>query len=386
MKHVLFLVSVSALGLIGCGSDDSSGTPASGGASSGGANSGGASSGGQNSGGNAGVAGGSGGASSGGASSGGASSGGASSGGASSSGLSSKYPGDQGIDKDPDVVWYEGFEEANVDAVVARYNDAKKSGLSLDSDVPPKSSGQKSMKMTASGSGPNAADLFKRLDPGYDELFVRYYAKYQSGVQWHHTGVWIGGYNPASNWPSPQAGLKPNGNDRFSVSIEPVGSGANPRLDYYNYWMKMHSWMDNPSGSTAYYGNTLVHDAGFKVDDDQWMCIEIHIKLNPNPASGAGAELGVWKDDVSVIQYNDTSPMGYWLKDKFCPDGATSASCTDYPPSPSTPKVALDLQYRNTTALKLNAFWPQNYITKGGAGSVSYDHMVVAKSRVGCMQ
>ncbi len=374
MKRASIIVSL--LSLAACGSDDSSGSPSSGGASSGGSSSGGSSSGG------------SAGTSTGGAAgtgSGGTSSGGSASGGAPPGGLSAKYPGDVGIDKDPDVVWYEGFEQADVDAVLARYDDGKKTGLALDSDVPPKSSGKQSMKMTASGAGPNAADFFKKLEPGYDELFVRYYAKYESGVQWHHTGVWIGGYNPASNWPNPQAGLKPSGDDRFNVSIEPVGGGANPRLDYYNYWMKMHSWMDSPSGSTAYWGNTLIHDAGFKVDDDQWMCIEVHIKLNPDPSSSKGAELGVWKNGQSVIQYNDATPLGYWLKDKFCPDGATAKSCTDYPPSSGTQKVPLDLQYRSTAALKINAFWPQNYITKGGAGSVYYDHMVLAKSRIGCM-
>ena len=48
--------------------------------------------------------------------------------------------------------------------------------------------------------------------------------------------------------------------------------------------------------------------------------------------------------------------------------------------------VPLDLQYRSTADLKLNAFWPQNYITEGGAGDVFYDDMVIAKSRIGCIQ
>jgi hypothetical protein len=85
--------------------------------------------------------------------------------------------------------------------------------------------------LTAGGGGPTATDLYKNLAPGYDELFVRYYAKYQSGVEWHHTGVWVGSYNPALDYPSPQAGLKPNGDDRFSISFEPVSAGPNPRMD-----------------------------------------------------------------------------------------------------------------------------------------------------------
>ena len=102
-------------------------------------------------------------------------------------------------------------------------------------------------------------------------------------------------------------------------------------------------------------------------------------------ASGSGAELGLWVNDQSVIQFTDSAPLGYWVKDKFCPNSATGKECTDYKPSNPT-LVPLDLQYRSTTNLKLNAFWPQNYITSGGAGSVWYDDMVIAKSRVGCIQ
>ncbi len=368
-----------------CGGSDDSGGGGVGGTAAGGT--GGAATGGSGGSGAGGAAGAATGGAAGSASGGvGGGTGGAGTGGGTGSGLASKYPGDVGIEKDPDVVWVENFEAGSVDAVVSRYEDAKnKTGMALLPDVPPKTSGKASLGLTA-GGGKNATDFYKKLDPGYDELFVRYYAKYQGGVKWHHTGVWIGGYNPASNWPNPKAGLKPNGDDRFSVSLEPVGSGANPRMDFYNYWMKMHSWMDNPSGSTAYYGNTLVHQAGLTVKDDQWMCIELHVKLNPDPASGAGAELGVWMDGVSVQQFTDSAPLGYWLKDKFCPDGADSPSCTNYPPSPSTPKVPLDLQYRSTAALKLNAFWPQNYITDANVGVVQYDDMVVAKKYIGCLQ
>jgi hypothetical protein len=274
-----------------------------------------------------------------------------------------------------------------VNDFTARYDDFKNApGMTLDADVPQKSSGKASMRLTASGTGANATDFYKSLAPGYEELFVRYYAKYEANVAWHHTGVWVGGYNPPLPYPSPQAGLKPNGDDRFSVSFEPMEQNvATPRMDFYNYWMKMHSWMDTPMGTTAYYGNSLIHQTAVTASDS-WMCVEIHIKLNPDPSSGAGAALGLWVDDRSIQQFSDTSPVGYWIKDKFCPEGVDGAECTDYPPPAGTTLIPLDLQYRNTTALKLNAFWPQNYITDNSTGSVWYDDMVVAKTRVGCIQ
>lgn len=374
------LVAIAALGLAACGDDGDSGSGSGGSSGSAGSGTGGSS--GSGTGGSSGSAG-SGGS---GGSAGSSGSGGSSGSSGSGSGLSSQYPGDVGIENDPAVVWVENFEEGSVAAVTARYEDSKNAaGMELVADVPAASSGSASMKLTASGAGPNATDFYKRLDPGYDELFVRYYAKYESGVTWHHTGVWVGGYNPASNWPSPQAGLKPNGDDRFSVSFEPVSAGPNPRMDFYNYWMQMHSWMDNPSGSTAYYGNTLIHQSSLYADDDQWMCLEVQVKLNPDPGSGAGAELSLWKNDQSVVHFTDASPLGYWVKDKFCPENADGTECTDYPPPSGTQMIPLDLRFRSTTDLKLNAFWPQNYITSGGAGSVYYDDMVVATTRLGCI-
>ena len=298
--------------------------------------------------------------------------------------LSDQYPGDVGIESDPAVVWVENFEEGTLAALFARYDDSKPDGLSFDADVPAASSGAASGKLTANGAGPNAVDFFKNLSPGYGELFVRYYAKYQADVPWHHTGVWFGGYNPASSWPNPQAGLKPNGDDRFSVSFEPMEQASEPRADFYNYWMDMHSWMQTPSGDTAYYGNTLIHQTAVRVRAE-WMCIELHAKLNPDPASAAGAQLGLWIDDQAVIQFTDTAPLGWWIRDKFCPQGADGAECTDYTPA-SPDWVPLDLRYRSTADLTLNAFWPQNYITDPGEGSVWYDDMVVATERIGCIR
>jgi hypothetical protein len=93
----------------------------------------------------------------------------------------------------------------------------------------------------------------------------------------------------------------------------------------------------------------------------------------------------LWVDDRSIMQFTDASPLGYRIKDKFCPDAATGRECTDYRPT-SAVLVPLDLQCCSTTDLKLTAFWPQNYITSGGAGAVWYDDMVVAKRRVGCIR
>jgi hypothetical protein len=182
------------------------------------------------------------------------------------------------------------------------------------------------------------------------------------------------------------AGERPHGDDRFSISVEPVYAvdGAQPRFDFYNYFMRMHSWMADPidDDGTAYYGNGFVHRNDFTVDPGSWVCLEAHVRLN-DPASNAGAVLEVWKNDVLMRSFDAQGPKGWWIRDKFCPADADGNECTDYP---APPNEVLDLQQRSTGALKLNAFWPQNYITDDATGTLAFDQMAVATRRVGCMR
>ena len=297
--------------------------------------------------------------------------------------LSEDHPGDVGMGGDPDVIWFEDFEEGSLAAIAARYDQARDNGRwTLVSDTP-NGSGE-ALAMEA-GQGESAVDLYKQL-PDSDEWYVRWYARYEAGVPWHHSGMWFGGYDPAMAWPSPMAGNRPNGDDRFSVAIEPVyGGPSGERFDFYNYWMGMHSWMADPitDDGTAYYGNGLVHRNDFTLDEETWVCLEVHLRINPDPASGAGAVLEVWKNDALMRRFDDSGPMGYWIRDKFCPEGADGSECTDYPAPFDT---TLDLRMRSSSSLRLNAFWPQNYITDDARGTLTFDQMVVARRRVGCMR
>jgi len=295
--------------------------------------------------------------------------------------LSDRYPGDTGLGGDPAVVWFEDFEEGSVGAVVARYNQAQgQARMQLVTDAPRGSA----LAMTAGGSV-SAVDLYKQL-PDTDDVFVRWYVKYDAGVPWHHSGMWFGGYNPAMPYPSPMAGLKPDGDDRFSISIEPVWNvgAANPRFDFYNYWMNMHSWMATPTNDgTSYYGNSLAHENAFTIDETQWLCLEIHVRVNSAASSAAGAVLEVWKNDALVRRFDDAGPMGWWVRDKFCPATTNASECTQYP---APANEILNLQLRSTTSYAVNAFWPQNYITDPAMGTLRFDQMVVATTRVGCMR
>jgi hypothetical protein len=299
--------------------------------------------------------------------------------------LAAKYRGDVGIERDPAVVWREDFEESSVAAFVERYSShANISGMRLVADRPQNSLGAHALELIAGGSHP-ATDFYKSFGAGYDELYFRYYAKYVGRGPWHHSGLWIGGYNPPIPFTYPRAGRKPAGNDLFSIGLEPIPLFTNVPMDLYTYWMGMHSWKPEPTGAVGdYYGNTLLHDAAFLVQSDAWICYEIHLKVNPDPSSARDAELEVWQNDSLVRRFDDKAPLGYWIRDKFCPLDAKGSECTAYRPA-NPIGVLLDQRWRSTSALKINYFWPQNYNTDSTNSSLLMDDLVVATQRIGCM-
>ena len=298
--------------------------------------------------------------------------------------LAEKHLGDVGMATDASVVLYENFAESSVPATVARYNTVVNSaGMALVADHPANSPGTHALRLTAGGSHPSTY-LYKNFGAGYDELYFRYYIKYVGSGPWHHSGLWFGGYNPPLPYPYPHAGARPAGNDRYSIGLEPITTFKNSPMDFYVYWRGMHSWKADPTGAVGdYYGNTFLHDPELVPESNTWVCYEIHLKLNPVPSSGHGAMLQVWKNDTLIQSFDDSGPPGFWIRDKFCPNDAQGQECVTYRPANPT-LVLLDQQWRTTSALKINYFWPQNYNTDSTESSLLLDDMVVAQERVGC--
>jgi hypothetical protein len=294
--------------------------------------------------------------------------------------LSERYPGDIGIAADAAVIFHDPYEDTSTSSLPARYSEiANPAGVSMVGDKPTKSRGARSVRLTA-GASAEATHLFKRFTTGYDEVYLRYYTKYV-GSGWGHSGFWFGGYNPSLSYPWPRAGQKPTGSDRFSFGLEPQPGGL---MDMYTYWMKMRSYKTSPVAGD-YYGNIFINHNDFRIRTDQWTCYEVHLKLNPDPTTGQDAVFEVWENDQLVRRFDNTGPYGFWTKDKFCPADSTAATCAPYRPS-NPAQVLLDQQWRNTTALKFNHIWPQNYNTSGQDSSLLYDDLVVARSRVGCLR
>jgi hypothetical protein len=284
-------------------------------------------------------------------------------------GIATSYPGDVGIENHPDVVFVERFEDAALGSVFARWTDVLNGGsMSFSTDVPAGSAGSRALDIPWTGGGTNTGGhLYKQLSPGVDDtLYVRYYIKYPAGGQYGHTGVWMGGSNPASPWPNPQAGIKPSGNDRILAAVE--DNWQIGQFDHYDYWMNMRLSSDG-----NYWGNRLLDDPDVRARTGQWMCVEHMVKLN-NPLSAFNGEHAIWQDGVKVSHLGPGFPNGSWSGGVFTQDPAGSPF--------------EGFRWRSDANLTLNWIWLQNYSPNapiGFSGHMLFDQVVVAKSRIGCL-
>jgi len=146
-------------------------------------------------------------------------------------GLSAKYPGDDGIEKDPAGIFVEKFEERTLDGLFRRWEDVThREMISFSNGITKDSAGRESVLMTHVGGKGTGGHLYRRLLPGYDEIFVRFYVKFDPDCFPIHHFSGVAGYHPPTRWPQGGARERPRGNDSFSIKAEPFGIGAFLRL------------------------------------------------------------------------------------------------------------------------------------------------------------
>lgn len=301
-------------------------------------------------------------------------------------GLAAKYRGDAGIEKDPNVVFVEDFEEASLAEMTKRWESVSSPEImSLSADAPPGSGGKQSLLMTHVGGKGSGGHLYRRLLPGYEELYVRFYVKFDAGCAPIHHFFHVGGYNPPTPYPQGGAGERPRGDDRLSVGIEPFGDAW--VWDYYTYWMEMRG--SPPRGQT--WGNTFVRDPQLKVPRGKWVNAELRIKMND--VGDTNGEMALWIDGRRVSHLGKGFPRGKWVYDKFIPgEGGDGVRWSDVKgggesftvPAGGAPFEGL--RWRRDGRLKVNFLWVLNYITDAPDGHVSkvwFDHIVVARQHIG---
>ena len=270
------------------------------------------------------------------------------------------------IGQESSTIFKENFEKATLQEIVKNWNDSKNvEGMSLSIDIPQDSKGTQSLMMTYTPGKDTGGHLYKMFREGYDSLFARFYVKFCDKHSKVHHLVHMGGYNPPTNWPQGGAGIRPTGNERFHTGIEPIGNRWS--WDFYTYWMHMRD-----SGQPIrYWGNTFYPDPPAGIKRNEWICVELMMKMN-DPVEEWNGEQTFWINGKKIQHIGKGFPRGYWIWDKFIPD-ADSSKFEGF-------------QWRNDPELNLNYFFLLYYMTDGMIGkkdTIWFDDIVISTEYIG---
>lgn len=266
--------------------------------------------------------------------------------------LASQYPGDEGIEKDPRVLFIEDFETGDLKETGARWGEISRAeNMDLSSDVAPGSPGVRSLHIAKNGH------LYTHTK-GVDALFARFYVKFHPKTGYIHHFVHLNADRSPTPWPKGTAGLKPAGDQGFTTGIEPWGRwGKAPApgvWHFYSHWHEMKG-----DGAGKYWGNFFEPSQPEAIQPDRWYCIEAMIKANSTPEAADG-EQAFWVDGRKVGEFKG-------------------------------------FKWRSSGKLKVNTFWLLYYITEQSARhnndtnpdrvyEVWFDDIVLATEYVGPVQ
>ncbi len=296
-------------------------------------------------------------------------------------GLSARYKGDAGIAKDPAVLLAEDFEAVTIDDLGKKWTEVSNQGgkpLAFSDLKPEGSKGKRSLEVTATLGQDTGGHLFAPLARGVECAFARFYVRFAEDADYIHHFVWMGGMNPQTRWPNPQAGVCPKGDERFAVGIEPWGDrGSVPapgRWNFYVYWHEMKISADG-----RHWGNGIRPVEDQLAPKARWQCVEFMIRLN-RPGHRDG-ELALWIDGKLKAHVRKGSPRSEWtgMGFRLLEKGGDPFE---------------GFSWRTDDALKVSNFWLLHYVTENAArqngvakpvteNRVWFDDVVVATSYIG---
>jgi hypothetical protein len=264
-------------------------------------------------------------------------------------GFAARHTADDGISALPQVIFADGFESGAFEAWDAH---EKRAGILdlVDESATGAPVGRQSLRVTAT-LGENTGGGVTKWFESADRLFVRFYVKFAPNCDYTHHLVRLRankGLRGADKWSGfGQAGLKPQGDTRFTIGMEPWG--ANGKFDppgkwnFYTYWHEMKA-----SGNGRYWGNSFMPADQDAIPRDEWICVEFMLKHNtPGEPDGEQA---------------------YWI------NGKLTGHWTG-------------INWRTSPTLWANSLAMESYVTdrwtKNPVNIVFFDNVVVAREYIG---
>jgi len=197
-------------------------------------------------------------------------------------GLASLYPGDEGIERDPRVLFVDDFETGTIAEIGARWgNISKPENFSFSENIHANSPGSRSIRIVDNGH------LFTHTRD-VDTMYARFYVRFHEKTGYIHHFVHLVADRTPEPWPKGGAGERPAGDAKFSTGIEPTGVWGKfppPGIwNFYTYWHEMKTkW------GTVFYGKQEPIVPG------RWYCVEAMLKANSIPEKADG-EQAFWVD------------------------------------------------------------------------------------------
>jgi len=266
-------------------------------------------------------------------------------------GLASRYPGDSGLDQDSAVILFEDFSRDDYQTRWAEVRDPEGAVLQrvpLPLEGLPEDNA--ALQVTATLSQNTGGGLTQWF-PSNDVVYIRFYVRFDKNCDYlHHfctlrANKAVRGRDAWSGFGG--AGVRPQGDERFSTAIEPFGDWGRLRppgkWNFYSYWHQMEA---SPDGK--YWGNAFRPAEQPLIDTDRWICVEMMLKHNtPGKADGQQA---FWIDGQL---------LGHWA----------------------------EIPWRTSPDLWANAFTLESYVTdrwtKQEQNIVWFDQVVIAKEYIG---
>jgi len=232
-------------------------------------------------------------------------------------GIAAHYPGDQGIESDPAVVFADDFESYSSVADLRRKWDVliHEGNLSISDETDHGLSGARSLLLSIpQQTAPLATGVNKVLSETLEVLFLRWYQKFDGGWMVPGGSVHNGGSISAKFGATP--GIRADGRNKFLVNFESENAtgDAPGLLNVYVYWPEQgDKWGDHfyPSGKVFPFSvaRSGVRTFGehFEARRDlspqlgRWYCYEYMVKAN-TPGQRDG-RIAMWVDGTLIADF-----------------------------------------------------------------------------------
>jgi hypothetical protein len=249
------------------------------------------------------------------------------------------------------VIFVEDFERGDYRQRWDSVRDDQGEVLSLVAPTEPDMRlGSKVLQVTATLDRNTGGGLTKWFEP-VDTVFIRFLVQFDEACDYVHHFVTLRanrGLHGKDRWSGfGGAGIRPQGDERFSTALEPWGDwGKVPPpgdWNFYSYWHEME-----PSRDGRFWGNSFRPASQPGIERGRWICAEFMLKHN-TPGQPDG-EQAYWIDGEL---------RGHWR----------------------------EINWRKSAELKANALTLETYVTdrwtRNPVNIVSFDAIVIAREYIG---